>query len=93
MKHCIIVKFKNDVNYKSLIPEIKELFDNCKTIEGIDDVNIIENCIDRSNRYHIMIQIDMDKDSLEAYDDCIWHHMWKDRYSDLIESKAIFDYE
>ena len=93
MKHCIIVKFKKDVNYKSLIPEIKELFNNCKEIVGIDDVLIYENVIDRSNRYNLMIQIIMNKDALNTYDECIYHKMWKEKYGSLIESKAIFDME
>lgn len=93
MRHCIIVKFKKDVDYRSLAPEIKTLFDNCKTIDGIDDVLIYENCIDRDNRYHLMIQLIMDPDALCSYDECKWHQLWKDKYSDLIENKAIFDYE
>lgn len=93
MKHNILVKFNSDVNYKEMIENIKNLFDELLTIEGIYDVTIYTNCIDRQNRYHLLIQIDMDIDVLPTYDESEVHKTWKDRYSKYIESKAIFDYE
>lgn len=96
MKHCILVKFVENVEEskkKELIPEIKELFNHTKEIEGVHFIEVIENCVDRSNRYDLLIRMDMEKDALEEYDACKWHKMWKDEYGDLLEKKAIFDYE
>lgn len=93
MKHCIIVKFKEGVDYKSMLDDIKTLFDNCMTIDGIDDVRVLNNCVDRNNRYDIMIELTMRMDCLDVYDKCEWHHIWKDKYGEFIEKKVIFDYE
>lgn len=94
MKHHIIVKFKPEVSTEEkdrLIPEIKALFDNTVSIDGIHSVEIQRNCIDRANRYDIMIIISMEPEALPEYDECIWHKRWKAEYSDIIEKKAIFD--
>ena len=96
MKHCIIVKYKEDVTNerkKALVPEIRELFQHTTEIDGIYGVKLYENCIDRKNRYDLMIEITMEKEALPVYDDCEWHHIWKEQYGTLLESKAIFDWE
>lgn len=93
MKHCIVVKFKSDVDYRKMLIEIKALFDNCKSIDGVNDVRVLSNCVDRDNRYDIMIELDMSFNALNAYDNCEWHRIWKDKYGKFIEKKAIFDYE
>lgn len=93
MKHNILVKFKKEIDYNSLIPEIKNLFDGLKEIEGINDINIKTNCINKENRYHLLIQIDMNKEVLPMYDESAVHKKWKQDYSEYIESKAIFDFE
>ena len=92
MKHCIIVKFKKDVDYKSMLGDIQALFHHCLEIDGVSDVKILENCIARDNRYDICIEITMKEESLPLYDDCKWHHLWKENYSQYIEKKAIFDF-
>lgn len=93
MRHCIVVKFVESVDYKKMLNEIKALFDNCKRIDGISDVRVLSNCVNRDNRYDIMIELNMSIDALKAYDECEWHRIWKDKYGKLIEKKAIFDYE
>lgn len=96
MKHHIIVKFTEDVSKDSkpaLRNEILELFSHTTEIEGIHSVSVIPNCIDRANRYDLMIVIDMDESSLPLYDECIWHKKWKSEYSSIVQSKAIFDCE
>ena len=40
-----------------------------------------------------MIALDMDKEALPAYDVSEMHHAWKREYGDLLEKKAIFDFE
>jgi hypothetical protein len=44
-------------------------------------------------RSDIMIQIDMDKSALEAYDKSDAHLMWKAEYGRFIASKSVIDYE
>ena len=96
MKHHILVKYTPDVSREEkarLLPEIRELFENTCSIEGIHAVNLYPNCVDRANRYDLMIVITMEKEALPAYDECEWHKKWKEDYGHLLEKKAIFDCE
>lgn len=92
MKHCILVKFIKGYNYLNELDNIKQLFNSIK-IKGLNFVEYKTNCINRDNRYDLLIRIDITKDALSIYDDCKEHHQWKDIYSKYIEKKAIFDYE
>lgn len=93
MKHNILVKFIDGVDYQKLLPEIKGLFDGLLEIKGINEVVLHTNCIDRDNRYDLLIQIDMAKNILAVYDESTVHKIWKQDYQNLIAKKAIFDYE
>ena len=94
MKHHIIVKLNKDAHaLEEMLPDIEKIFEVVLEVPGVNSYNLVLNCIDRSNRYNLMIVIDMEKSALEAYDNCHAHHMWKDNYSKFIESKAIFDSE
>lgn len=96
MKHCILVKYKEDVTTEmkeTLIPLITEVFAPLKEMEGIHDVELIPNVIARPNRYDLLIRIDMDEETLPAYDASEPHHVWKTEYAKYLEKKAIFDYE
>lgn len=93
MKHHIIVKFKEDFKLKENLNDIKSIFNDTLKINGIYSVEYKLNCIDRENRYHLMIILDMDEGSLESYDKSNAHLLWKNKYSSFIESKAIFDSE
>lgn len=96
MKHDILVKYKPEISKErkiELIPEITELFGHLTEIEGIHGVQVYPNVVERENRYDLLIEIDMDRKALEVYDASVWHHQWKDRYSALLEKKAIFDHE
>jgi len=92
MKHCILVKFKDKATLNRL-DEIKAIFAECKTISGIYDLEYHTVCIDRENRYHLLIKIDMEKETLPIYDESLPHKKWKNDFGSLIEAKAIFDYE
>ncbi|MBE5763622.1 MAG: hypothetical protein E7338_05310 [Clostridiales bacterium] len=92
MKHCILVKFNKDYDWKTELPNIKKIFDGIK-LDGVNKVEYITNCIDRENRYDLLIRIDLKKEALSLYDACPNHHEWKDTYSQYIDKKAIFDYE
>ena len=93
MKHHILVKWKKEYKDKINIEEIKSIFDKTLTINGVKNVEYIPNVIDRPNRYDLLIRIEMEIDTLVVYDSSVYHKMWKEKYSDLIDSKAIFDSE
>ena len=96
MKHYILAKFLPQITKEqktAMLPDIAELFSHLIWMDGINNVDVCPNCVDRDNRYDLMIEIDMEKDALPLYDGCIWHKLWKEKYGDLLEEKAIFDRE
>ena len=93
MKHHIIVKFKPEFNLKENLYDIKTIFNETLKIKGIYSVEYKLNCIDRENRFHLMIILDMEEASLDSYDKSNAHKLWKSKYSPYIEAKAIFDSE
>ena len=94
MKHCILVKWNNEIKDKrGILKDVKLVFDKLLTINGIREIQYLENCIDRVNRYDLMISIDMEKEVLPVYDASAPHHEWKEKYGKFVENKAIFDFE
>ena len=93
MKHCILVKWKDPEAAKPRYPAIQSLFAAVKDIPGVSEVELIENCVARSNRYDLLIRITMEEASLPEYDASAAHKRWKAEYGAYIETKAIFDYE
>ena len=94
MKHDILIKYKPEISKErkaELIPEIGELFSHTTVIPGIHGVKLYPNVVDRENRYDLLIEIDMEREALEAYDSSVWHRQWKEQYGDLLADKAIFD--
>ena len=94
MKHCILVKWNSLVNNKKeLLPGIRCIFDKLLYLDGINSVKIYENIINRSNRYDLMICVDMKKTVLPVYDESDSHREWEEKYGKFVEKKAIFDFE
>ena len=94
MKHHILAKFNDSVEDKyALILEIQKLFAAGEDIDGVDEYTVIPNCVDRPNRYDVMIVIEMDYDALPNWDDSKLHRDWKDKFGGYLEKKAIFDSE
>ncbi len=99
MKHLIIVKFKEnvwnkeDAESRKMLADIREIFDRTKQIEGVHTVNIHENVTPRPNRHDLMIEMEMEPEALPVYDASAPHREWKEKYSGLIQTKTIFDYE
>lgn len=94
MKHCILAKFADrSVLTPAFLNELKQLFAPCNGIEGVRGARLISNCVDRENRYDLLIMIDMDKDALPRWDASDIHKAWKNNYGALLQSKAIFDTE
>ena len=94
IKHFIIVKWNSLVcDKKALLPDIQSIFDKLLVYKEVKFVKISENVIDRSNRYDLMICIEMEKEFLSTYDQSEPHHEWKEKYGKFVENKAIFDSE
>lgn len=95
MQHHVIVKFNSTVkDKKALANEISVLFKGMEgMVKGVHKVTPHQNCINMSNRYDLMIIVDMDKDALEAYSNSPIHNKWINEYPQYLESKVIMDYE
>ena len=94
MKHCILVKWTNEIKDKhEFAKTVKSVFDQLLEIKGIHSVEYRENCIARENRYDLLISINMDKEVLPVYDTSAPHLEWKEKYGKFVEKKAIFDFE
>lgn len=96
MKHHILVKFNPGMTTEekdALMPELRTLFEGALAIEGITSYELLRNCVDRENRYDLMIVIGMAPEALPLWDASETHRTWKSRYGALLEKKAIFDCE
>ena len=93
MKHSIIAKWNEGVDKEALLAPVTEIFEGVKEVPGVHAVTVKPCCIARANRYDLMIEIDMDKEALSAYDGCAAHHKWKDTYGGMLSAKVIFDSE
>ena len=93
MKHYIIAKFNDGCDWKALVEPITAVFQGVLTVPGVHGVKVKPCCIDRANRYDIMIEIEMDKEALPLYDACEAHHAWKETYGGMLKAKTIFDSE
>ena len=93
MKHYIISKFQEGCDWRPMVGAITELFEQTLEIPGIHSVKVKSCCVNRSNRYDLMIEMDMDREALEVYDECEAHKIWKQEYGELLLKKTIFDSE
>lgn len=92
MKHYIIAKFNETVTDKNAAyEEIRAIYKDTASISGVNSFSIRQNCIDRANRYDVMICIDMAPEALPAWDASDIHKNWKERYGSLLSAKCIFD--
>ena len=91
MLHHIIVKFVEGTDVRALVEPVREIFDETLSIPGIHGLDIRVSNSDRSNRYDLMIVLDMDPEALPAYDACEPHRRWKAEYGPITVKKAIFD--
>ena len=86
MRHYILAKFQADAgDWHGYLPRIREIFGAAGEIPGVR--------VDRENRYHVLIELEMEPSALTTYDESTMHHRWKDEFGPLLEKKAIFDYE
>ena len=93
MRHYIIIKLKDRTLKSEAAQKARSIFEKTLQIEGVQSVNVYENCVDRPNRYDVMIEITMQPEALALYDPSDAHTEWK-RYCDpLLEAKTVFDCE
>lgn len=93
MKHNIMVKFRRDfVLSDEVLADIASIFRDTEKTEGIFSSEVHKNVVDRENRYDIIIVIEMLPSALVEYDESAPHLKWKEKYSSVIEKKAIIDY-
>ncbi len=93
MKHYIIAKWNEGVDKAAQLAPVKEIFQGVLEVPGVHGVTVKPCCIDRANRYDLMIEIDMDKEALSVYDGCAAHKKWKETYGAMLSAKTIFDSE
>ena len=94
MRHHILVKWNEQASDREkLRRDIEVLFQQVLEVPGIHRVDVLPNMVDRPNRYDLLILLTMDREALDAYDNCAAHHTFKDTYTPYMEKKAIFDCE
>lgn len=91
MEHYIIVKFNNDYNYLDEINNIKKLFDESLSINGINNIDVYISNSKLSNRHDLMIKMNLSNEALIEFDNSWIHNKWKEYYGKYIENKTIFD--
>lgn len=91
MKHHILVKFIEGTNVQALLEPVEQIFSETLSIPGIHALELKPSCSNRTNRYDLMIVLDMDPEALPAYDASEPHLRWKTEYGPITEKKAIFD--
>ncbi|MCR5010585.1 MAG: Dabb family protein [Clostridia bacterium] len=93
MRHYIIIKLKDTSLKNEVARRARAIFEKTLELEGVESVEVYENCVDRPNRFDVMIEITMRLEALAIYDPSDAHTEWK-RYCDpLLEAKAVFDCE
>lgn len=93
MKHYIIVKFVSDYDYLNELENIKKLFNETLNIYGVKKVDIYNSNSSLSNRYDLMIKMELTKEGLTNFDNSSIHKKWKEEYGKHMENKTIFDCE
>lgn len=92
MIHYIIIKFIDTVsNKEELSNQINELFLRSYGITGIHQVEVFSSCIDKANRYDLMIKMELEPEALEDFDSSVIHQTWKEKFEKYLAAKTIFD--
>lgn len=92
MKHHIIAKYTSEVTDKAaMLERIKTLFYNAAPIRGVHAYSFYANCVDRENRYDLMIVVELDSDCLLYWDESPLHKAWLSCFGQYVAQKAIFD--
>ena len=94
MLHRIIVKYTAlGTDRDAFAEEVLGIFKPLENMDGIHRVGIVKGLPLAENRWDLMIEIEMDRDALPAYNESAPHKKWKTEYACFVEKKAIFDCE
>ena len=93
MRHFIIIKLKDRSTRSEIAEKARAIFERTLQIDGVESVEVHENCVDRPNRYDIMIEMNMRPEVLPVYDASEPHLEWKRFCDPLLEKKTVFDCE
>ena len=91
MKHYIIVKFNSEFDYLKKLDEIISLFNESLKIDDIDKIDTYTSNSKLSNRYDLMIKMELTQKALNDFDSSWIHKKWKNDYGKYIKNKTIFD--
>lgn len=81
MRHYILAKFQADAgDWHGYLPRIREIFGAAGEIPGVRGAAVYPGCVDRENRYHVLIELEMEPSALTTYDESAMHHRWKDEF-------------
>ena len=77
MRHYILAKFQADAgDWHDYLPRIREIFGAAGEIPGVRGAAVYPGCVDRENRYHVLIELEMEPSALTTYDESAMHHRW-----------------
>ena len=93
MRHFIIIKLKDRSVKNEVAEKARAIFGRTLQIDGVESVKVCENCVDRPNRFDIMIEMEMRPEVLPVYDASEAHLEWKAFCDPLLEKKTVFDCE
>ena len=94
MQHCVLLKFEPGYFNNEILNYTKIVFGNIGKLEGIEVVNVYENCIVRDSNMDIMIEMKVrDESALRAYLDNELHIAFANKVAAHLVSKVSFDYE
>ena len=92
MTHYIIAKYAETVTDKAaLFLEISALFSRWKDYPFISGCTLSPNVVDRSNRYDLMIAVELSQEALPLWDECALHKKWKSDFGGSLSAKTIID--
>ena len=65
MRHYILAKFQADAgDWHGYLPRIREIFGAAGEIPGVRGAAVYPGCVDRENRYHVLIELEMEPSAL-----------------------------
>ena len=67
MRHYILAKFQADAgDWHGYLPRIREIFGAAGEIPGVRGAAVYPGCVDRENRYHVLIELEMEPSAFLA---------------------------
>lgn len=94
MRHLIIVKYTDAVRDRAALErDIRALFAPAASMPGVNGVQVLSACLTGGKRYDLMIEMNMSREALAAFDASEIHARWKRDFGAYVLQKTIFDCE